>query len=87
MGEGHSITKKGRRNYIEPELMNDIVDKISDLEYHRALNNDNFVSSEFPFERLRVRSKGNKSLATSGERWTICRDSALQGLTWTQRTS
>ena len=48
--EGHSVKNKGKKNCMEPELMNDFVDKLADLEYHRAMMNQNFVSMDFPFE-------------------------------------
>ena len=58
--KGHSVKKKGRKNCTEPELMNNVVDKLADLEYHRAMMNEDCVDAEFPFEKLKVRSKGKK---------------------------
>ena len=37
-----------------------LVDKLVDLEYHRARIYQNFVSTEFPFEKLKVKSRGKK---------------------------
>ena len=58
--EGHSVEKKGIQNCTPPEIMNDIVDDLADREFFRSLAQNDFIKSEFPFERLRVRSYGTK---------------------------
>ena len=58
--EGHSVKKKGLHNYTEPEIMNDFVDKLAGMEYHRAVASCEFISTEFLFEKLRVKTHGKK---------------------------
>ena len=58
--EGHSVAKKGRRKCTEPELMNDTVDKMAGEELLRSLREEDYIHTNFPFERLRVRSNGDK---------------------------
>ena len=58
--EGHSVKKKGRKNCTVPEIMNDVVDTMSDVELHRALREEDFVNTDFPFEKLKVRSNREK---------------------------
>ena len=40
--------------------MNDLVDNMVDDELHRAIREDVFVHANFPFEKLRVKSNGEK---------------------------
>ena len=58
--EGHSVKKKGLHNCTEPEIMNDFVDKLAGMEYHRAVASCKFIGTEFPFEKLRVKTHGKK---------------------------
>ena len=36
------------------------MDKWADIEYHRATSSEDFVSTKFPFEKLMVKSGGEK---------------------------
>ena len=58
--EGHSVEKKGRNKCTEPELMNDTVNKMAGKEFHRARREEDYVHTDFPFEKLRVRSNGDR---------------------------
>ena len=40
--------------------MNDLVDKLVDIVFHRAIELLNFIDGEFPFEKILVKYKGNK---------------------------
>jgi predicted RNA-binding Zn-ribbon protein involved in translation (DUF1610 family) len=40
--------------------MNDLVDKLADFAFHRAIRLQNFIDSDFPFEKLRLKHKGKK---------------------------
>ena len=50
--EGHLVKKKGLHNCTEPEIMNDFVDKLAGMEYHRAVASCDFIGTGFPFEKL-----------------------------------
>ena len=43
-----------------PINANDFADKLADLEYNRAIMGQNSVPTEFPFEKLKVKSRGKK---------------------------
>ena len=40
--------------------MNDIVDKLTDFAFHRAIQLQNFFDSNFPFDKLQVKHNRNK---------------------------
>ena len=58
--EGHSVEKKGLRNCTHPERMNDLVNKLTDVVFHRTIQLQNFIDGKFPFEKLQVKHKGEK---------------------------
>ena len=40
--------------------MNDLVDKLANAAYHRAIRLQNFIDSDFPFKKQRVKRNGKK---------------------------
>ena len=58
--EGHSVEKKGLRNWTYPETMNNLVDELADVAFHRAIQLQNFIDSDSPFEKFWVEHKGKK---------------------------
>jgi hypothetical protein len=58
--EGHSVEKKGLRHCTHPEIMNDLVDRLTDVAHHRSIQLQNFIESDFPFEKLRLKHNGKK---------------------------
>ena len=66
--EEHSVKKKGLKNCTHPEIMNNLVNKFACFEFHRALQLQNFIESDFPFEKLKI--KHNQKKITGN----ICRE-------------
>ena len=58
--EGHSEEKKGLKYCTHPKLMNDMVDRLTDVANHRSIQLQNFIDSNFPFEKLSLKHNGKK---------------------------
>jgi hypothetical protein len=58
--EAHSVEKKGLRHCTHPEIMNDLLDRLADVAHHRSSQLQNFIESDFPFEKLRLKHNGKK---------------------------
>ena len=66
--KGHSVEKKGFRNYTHPEIMNDLIDELTDIVFNRAIQPHNFIGSDFPFEKVQIRHNGKKYYWRSSQR-------------------
>ena len=58
--EGHLLQKKGLPNCTPPEIMNNLVHRLADAEFHCSLSTNRFIENEFPFERFWVWIGGKK---------------------------
>ena len=58
--KGHSVEKKGIKNYTYPEIMNDLADELAGFILQRSIDTQNFIQNEFPFAKLRVMAGGKK---------------------------
>ena len=53
--EGHLVEKKGLKHCTHPEITNGLVDRLADLAYHRSIQLQNSIDSNFPFEKLQLK--------------------------------
>ena len=58
--KGHSVKRKGLRKCTVPEIMNDLADNLAGTTLTHAIEAQEFIHSEFPFEKLKVRYNGKK---------------------------
>ena len=57
--EGHLAKKDSDAAHIR-KGMTDLVDRLADIPYHISIQLQNFIGSNFPFEKFRLKPNGKK---------------------------